>query len=289
VHGLAANHRNVDPDEDRSLSRHLHGLGRDVWLLSLRSGQAGLTARERDKVDFRAMVDKDLPVAIDFVRERTRSERIDYVGFSMGGMLLYAALGRSVDPSVLHRVALIGSPGRVSPPFAFMRVFAFLPRFAIRGIWLRLMARMAAFIAERLRTPIHHHIYNPDNVSRGAVARALVNLIEDVHAPLSADFAGWALSDGVVRVDGEDILSRLGAVSVPAVFFAGAADRIARADAVRAAYEAWGAGVDNVEKRFVLLGKAGGQAHDYGHGDLVIGERVVEEAYAPLGRFLAGS
>jgi len=289
VHGLAANHRNVDPEPDRSLARHLHGLGRDVWLLTLRSGQAGLTMSQRAKVDFQAMVEEDLPRAIAFVRERTHAPQIDYVGFSMGGMLLFASLGRTVEPEVLRRVAMIGSPARVSPPLRFLKLFRFLPRFVFRGVWLRLLARMGAFVVEPITTPVHHHIYNPKNVKRGATRRALVNLIEDVHAPLSADFAGWALSDGVVRVGGEDILDHLPGATVPAIFFAGAADQIARADAVQTAYDAWGSDDDALEKRFVMMSCDEGCKHDYGHGDLAIGDHLAEELFEPLGAFLARS
>src|SRR5262245_44496786 len=38
VHGLGANHRNNDLSADLSLARHLSKAGRDVWLLTLRSG-----------------------------------------------------------------------------------------------------------------------------------------------------------------------------------------------------------------------------------------------------------
>ena len=38
VHGVGANHRNNDLHPDFSLARHLAALGRDVWLLTLRSG-----------------------------------------------------------------------------------------------------------------------------------------------------------------------------------------------------------------------------------------------------------
>src|SRR5689334_2995779 len=38
VHGLGANHRNQDLHPDFSLARYLAARGRDVWLLTLRSG-----------------------------------------------------------------------------------------------------------------------------------------------------------------------------------------------------------------------------------------------------------
>ena len=283
VHGIAADHRNVDEHEDRSLARHLAGLGHDVWLLTLRSGQPGLSLAERAGVSFASMVELDLPRAITFVRERTGAAQIDYVGFSMGGILAYASLERSVPATQLRRLVTIGSPARVAPPIPALRVLGCLPRVLFRVIWLRMFARMGAFAVDIVATPVHREIYNPDNVERGAAGRALVNLIADVPAPLSADFAKWALGDGVIEVEGEDILARLPGVELPALFIAGAVDRIARPEAVRAAFEAWGGD----DKAFVVLGKASGCVEDYGHGDLAIGERIVDELFDPLARFLA--
>ena len=54
VHGLAANHRNQDLHPDCSLARHLAASGRDVWLLTLRSGRA-LRWAERKQARFAAM------------------------------------------------------------------------------------------------------------------------------------------------------------------------------------------------------------------------------------------
>ena len=293
VHGIASSHRNVDAEADRSLARYLQAEGRDVWLLTLRSGHSSLRPRERRRVDFRSMVEHDLPEALAFVLAQTGAPALDYVGFSMGGILIYAALGRTIEPSHVRRVATIGSPARVAPPLQALRRLNFLPRFVLRVTWLRVLARMGAFAVEAITTPLHHQVYNPANVDPGAARRAMVNLIEDVPAPLSADFAKWALGDGVVRVHDEDVIARLPGLRVPVIFFAGVVDRIAAPAAVRAAFEAWGtdanadADADTVDKRFVLMGQAHGCVHDYGHGDLAIGERVGVELFAPLTAFLA--
>ena len=73
VHGIASSHRNIDAEEGRSLARHLCGHGRDVWLLSLRSGQPGLSRWQRAQVNFASMVEHDIPRAIDFVCRQSGS------------------------------------------------------------------------------------------------------------------------------------------------------------------------------------------------------------------------
>ncbi|WP_437781485.1 lipase family alpha/beta hydrolase [Sorangium sp. So ce1097] len=282
VHGIAANHRNQDIHPDYSLARHLAALGRDVWLLTLRSGRL-LTRLERRSVRFSAMVRYDLPCAFEAILERTGARALDYVGFSMGGMLLYAALGRSVPEHLVRRVVIVGSPGRFTAPARLMRI---LPGRLLPGVPLRLMARSVAFASEWLPTPLHHAVANPRNVPPGVTRLALVNCIEDIPAALNADFAAWMASDGEIRVDGERVLDGLASVSAPALFIAGSADRIAPVPSVRAAFDAWGRDHPETPKRFLVLGRDFGAREDYGHGDLAVGAYTGAELFEPIARFL---
>jgi polyhydroxyalkanoate synthase subunit PhaC len=287
VHGLGANHRNNDLDDDLSLARHLRAAGRDVWLVTLRSGLSRLTRAEVRLCRFAAMVKNDLPLAIDSVLARTGSLALDYVGFSMGGMLLYAALERTVAQTKLRRVVVIGSPALLRPPWPLPRWLVRVPPLFLFTLRLRLFARAGAFASEWVRTPFHRVIFNPDNVAPGIARAALANLVADVPGGLNMDFAVWALSpDGRLMLDGESVVDRLAEVEVPALFFAGGADRLAPPEAVRAAYTAWGARHPGVEKRFVLLSRENGAHGDYGHGDLALGRHVREDLFEPIVEFL---
>ncbi|MBK7586427.1 MAG: alpha/beta fold hydrolase [Myxococcales bacterium] len=288
VHGVGANHRNNDLLADLSLARHLAERGRDVWLLTLRSGVAGRSLSETRRVRFGAMAHHDLPLAVAEVCERTHSEQVDYIGFSMGGMLLYAALGRTLPFERVRRVAIVGSPAVVRSPIP-LRVPAFigrLPEVLFPTLRLRLAARAGAFASEWVRTPAHHFVFNPTNVAKGVSRISLVNVIEDIPGPLNREFAAWAASaTGEITLDGEPVLERLAGASAPAIFFAGSNDRLAPPAAVQRAFDAWGAET-GVEKRWVLLGVAAGATADYGHGDLAVGARAVEEIFGPLADFL---
>jgi pimeloyl-ACP methyl ester carboxylesterase len=102
------------------------------------------------------------------------------------------------------------------------------------------------------------------------------------------DFLSWAASaDGEIRLEGREVLTRLGSVRIPVLFFAGAADRLAPPDSVRRAFDAWGAAAPAVEKSFVVLGLRQGAQADYGHGDLAIGRHARREIYEPIAEFLA--
>jgi len=154
---------------------------------------------------------------------------------------------------------------------------------------MRLAARMVAFVADAVpHTPLHRMVYNPDNVAPG-IAGASLMTIQDVPAALSLDFARWALRRGPIDVEGAPVVERLAEMEQPILFFAGAADRIAPPDAVRAAYDAWGAAsAGPVDKTFVVLGREHGSHSDYGHGDLAIGRNAREDLFEPIARFLSG-
>lgn len=282
VHGIAANHRNQDIHPDYSLARYLASLGRDVWLLTLRSGLP-LPRAARRSVRFSAMVKYDLPRAVEEILLRTGGRCVDYVGFSMGGMLLYAALGRSVPDDRIRRVVIVGSPGRFTAPAALMRL---VPGRLLPGVPLRLLARSVAFASEWVPTPLHHAVANPRNVSRGVTRLALINCIEDIPASLNADFLTWLAGDGEIRVDGQKVLDALASTATPVLFIAGSADRIAPVSSVRAAFEAWGRDRPETQKRFLVLGRDFGAREDYGHGDLAVGVHTAVELFEPIARFL---
>ncbi|MCC7543078.1 MAG: alpha/beta fold hydrolase [Deltaproteobacteria bacterium] len=286
VHGLASSHRNHDAWPGASLARCLAASGRDVWLLTLRSGLADWHHRSRAKVRFAAMAAFDLDAGVTAIVERTARRQIDYVGFSMGGMLLYAAMGREAFRERVRRAATIGSPGKLVPRLPLLPVLRLLPASLLPRLPLRSLARLAAFASDWVHTPLHHATCNPRNFAKGAMARALVNCIEDVPGSLTRDFARWSFGDGTLRIGGDAVLDALGEVETPVLFLAGSADRLAPAPAVRAAFEAWGAAREGVEKELVLLGRAHGQMEDYGHGDLAAGARVETEVFARVGEFL---
>lgn len=286
VHGICANHRNQDISPDGSLARFLAAQGRDVWLLTLRSGRAKPWRERPRPAAFATMATYDVPLGIARVLELTGAPRLDYVGFSMGGMLLYASLGRTVSPDRLRRATFVGSPGRVQPPVGVPRFLRFLPVVLVPPVLTGLLGTGFAFVSEWFVTPIHRMILNPKNMAKGMTRLALVECVQDVPGSLLADFMIWATNDGVVRVDKVDVLDDLREVEVPALFIAGAMDRVGPPSAVQAAFEAWASNRDDVPKAFLVLGRTSGALEDYGHGDLAVGLRVATELYPLICAFL---
>ncbi len=280
VHGLGANHRNIDAEPGLSLARYVHAGGRDVWLITLRSGRPKRSGEPA--VRFRDMVLFDVPLAVDEIRRRTGHDTIDYLGFSMGGILLYACFARTVAADKIGKVVIIGSPGRVDlsgfPAWRALQLFADVGVPELPSV----VTRLVAFAADTVVTPIHNIIYNPANVSKGVAPRALVNVLTETAGTLVQDFLRWGFGHGgAITMDGEEVVTSLREASGPALFFAGTRDNLAPPHTVAAAYDAWGG-----EKELRVLGREHGQREDYGHGCLAIGRDLPTDVFEPVRAFL---
>ena len=287
VHGVAINHRNLDADDNLSLARTLRASGRDVWLLTLRSGRSDLLPSEWSKVRFEAMVDHDVPLAAREVLRRTSAEQLDYIGFSMGGMLLYASLGRTLPQGQVRRAVIIGSPGRVGKQVPGSGVLTLLPGPLLTRAPLRTLSQYFAFASEWFPTVVHGITMHLPNAMPGYVRHAAVDAVQSIPAPLLRDMVRWSQRDQIPRLrDGRDILAGLATVDVPVLFVGGTQDRLCPPRALQAAFDAWGCNLGHTLKRMHLVGKAHGHLEDYGHADLAIGKRSQVEVFAPIVEFL---
>jgi pimeloyl-ACP methyl ester carboxylesterase len=229
----------------------------------------------------------DVPVGVDEVLARTGADRLDYVGFSMGGMLMYACLGRFVSPDELRRVVIIGSPARIRPPLAMLaQVARIVPHWIVPTLRLRIVSRFMAFGAELIHTPIHRWIYNPENVDRGVAAHSLVNGFVNIPGGLAREFVRWSSDGEAVRYAGTPVTETLRDAPTPVLFVAGADDRLAPVEAVKLAHDAWGADAGGTPKRLLVAGVEQGAAADYGHGDLAIGRFAEQDVFEPVSEFL---
>lgn len=285
VHGIGIDHHNVDMFEDRSIARHLRARGRDVWLLTLRSGVRA-PHRRPALTSFDRMARHDVPLAIREVLARTGAAELDYLGFSMGGMLVYAALGQVMPKGQVARVAIMGSPGLVAAPDPISRFLAYtLPAALVPHLPLETICRLLARPASWILTPIHERIVHTNNMVHADYTTAMAT-IASISRPLLQDFKRFVSHDGLVTFEGRPMLPALRELDVPLHVVAGEHDHVAPPFAVKAAFDAWGTAKDGVEKSFWIAGRESGAVHGYGHGDLAMGVRVEAEVLRRVGDFL---
>jgi len=91
--GYSCNRVFIDFDERYSLARFLARRGFDTWVLELRGhGYSEPVGAPRENWTFDDLVQLDVPTAVSAVRALS-GRRPVWIGHSMGGILMYAALG----------------------------------------------------------------------------------------------------------------------------------------------------------------------------------------------------
>jgi polyhydroxyalkanoate synthase len=275
VHGLNANHRNFDFHPDVSLAAHLQDAGLDVWVVSLRGDPGSIPpfAGAEGAFDFDDHALLDLPAALDVVQARTGAERVYWVGHSMGGILLYAAL--NTYPQRIAAGVAVSAPAAFTaqPPLhRIARHSGALMRRDRRQhqVWMARYASVRGVIISRLA-----RVRNMDPaMTRGLKASALV----DVPTGLSRQAMLWLREERLVTAEGEPWLTAPAAV--PLLVLGSPADHIVPADNARAACDVF------PDCRFITMAPDEGFSSAYGHVDPLLGRTARAEVYPVITAFL---
>ncbi len=312
-HGISANARHMDLDEAHSLARWLARNGREAWTMSLRgtgdSDRASAREGREPGYSFDTVWQKDHPAAIAYVRAnavtpslveaalqrgeglpehvaalREPQPLIDYIGHSMGGMLIYAYLSQGGEG--LNAVVTLGSPtrldwgGPVEPVVAagskrFIRSKVMLPMEGPALLSMPLQGYVPG-------TPLERLLYNPENSSRDAWRRLIAIGTADMSSGLWLQVVGMVESGRFESADGKvDYRRDMSRIRTPVFVVAGKVDRIATPPAVRDGYRALGG-----HKEWFLAGESSGLFADYGHMDLLIGREASREVFPRVLDFL---
>lgn len=287
-HGISANARNLDLDDAHSLARWLARQGRPAWTVSLRG--TGTSSRVepragRGPISFDDYWRRDLPAAIRHVLARSGSAQLDYVGHSMGGMVLYAYLSQGGQG--VAAAATLGSPTRLDWGTALDRVIAqvappLLP--ANGGLPSAFGAAVAAPFQGAVADDFFERLfYRRDSTLVQSWQRLMAYGTADTAGGVALHFLELARSGRFGSADGAvDFRADMRRARTPMLVVAGALDRIAPTPAVKDGFRAWGG-----PKAWALISKANGAQAEYGHMDLVIGEHAAEDVWTPVLEFLS--
>lgn len=280
-HGLGSNKYSWDIDR-RSIAKYLKAQGFDVFLLDLRgsgySSKPSVFGEYSYDYSFDSYALHDLPAAINYVKEKTGSEKVFWVGHSMGGMVLYAFLSKTRDESIKAGVT-VGSPIDFSLPSLLKKLalefdelvygFKFFPVRPLSQMLSPLGRVVGLESADIL-------VWESRNIEIDIRRKVMANGVENVSGRVMKQFIMWFEKGDFTTEDGSfSYKNGLKDVKVPILFIAGVIDGLAPPQSIYPAYELLGTD----DKEFVIASKANGFHHNYAHTDLILGKYVESDIY----------
>jgi lysosomal acid lipase/cholesteryl ester hydrolase len=288
VPGISANARNMDLDDQHSMARWFAAHGREAWTVSLRgAGDSDLPDAKHGRAGF-SFDDywkRDLPAVIAWVKKVTGAAQVDYVGHSMGGMVIYAYLSQGGQG--VHAAATLGSPTRFKWGTGVENLLSSGVTRLFSTDWMVPSSTGAGIAAPfeplAIGGPLQTYFYNPETTDPKAWQRLIAYGTADVSTGVARQLLSLMVKDRFESADGAiDFRADMARVTTPVLVVAGKLDRIALSPAVKDGYRALGG-----PKEWLLITRANGARTEYGHMDLVIGDRAGDEVWTPVLDFFA--
>ena len=282
VHGLGANHRAFH-FPGRSLARWLSERGHDVWMPELRGHGASRPDDWSWQLD--DYLRRDIPAVVDFVRRKTGASRLNWVGHSMGGVLLLCygileeqapiARGITVGSALDYRVGTTGFRALLAAR-PLLSKFTAIPYGTLIHLLAPAMGRGAAML----------EAFNvwPPNIESEIVRRIHAQCFHSIPVSLLESLATTFERQGLRLEDGFRFLNHARRLDFPVRLVAGSRDVQVDVEAVERTAEMIG---ENAH--LAGYGEPWGHPTDYGHFDLLLGRRAPEEVWPEMAEFLAGT
>lgn len=285
-HGFLVNSRFLNLDKDHSLAKYLAEEGFDVWNLSFRGTGRSLNPLRGGpkKWTLDDMINRDLSVVIRYVQKESGSSKVSWVGFEMGGLLLYGYLEKNRRSGIAGLVT-IGAPAIFdrSEQEPMKRLLKLEESPTLKKVLLYLDAPFLGRLAIPLVPGIEKLFYNPENIEQGVKEK----LLETALAPMNPGVLDHLL---LMIERGEFVSARgnfsyrknLGKIRVPVLLIGGEKDPLAPPEALRGTSRALG----SRDRRLRIFGSRTKSSVPYGHFDLILGKKSRQEVFPVIGRWL---
>jgi pimeloyl-ACP methyl ester carboxylesterase len=207
-----------------------------------------------------------MPAILDYVERDTGHTHVNWIGHSLGGMMMFPFLELSTEPQRIETFVGMGSTiiQATTPQKDMLRA-----NMAIRGLLHVASAGRLGRPLTYVRMPgmemIDRFYYTAENVDRETISRFYGYTLEDPGPRTLLQFAPYLRYGHLLSADGRiDYSARLGEVTTPTLMVAGAKDLISDVPSTRLTFDALG----SPDKTLDVFGKANGHVADYGHCDL---------------------
>lgn len=294
-HGLSTNRYSFDLTEVTSLAKYLADLGFDIWLLELRGHGNSVRVPKSEEKNYKIeknydgwsfddYVQKDLPAAISYVKERTNSDGVYWIGHSMGTMVMYAYQSINKDPSV-EGVVAIASPGSLEFANDMVRLslkatkyISILPR--LNG---RLYSRLWSRVSGHIPFGFSEAVWQEDNMSKEHSRLTFYLAVDTIERGEQQSFVKIMKEGKLISRDSKfDYMSNMHNFASPILEIAGNLDALAPPFSIQRLFDK----IKSTDKTLEILSRSNGYKDDYGHVDLLLGNNSKEDLYPLVYKWL---
>jgi pimeloyl-ACP methyl ester carboxylesterase len=226
----------------------------------------------------------DVPAILEYVRATTGDSQVNWVGHSLGGMLLFPYLEFARGPQRIAAFVAMGSPLVMSTaPDRDMVKSNRRLRVLLSLVSTGRLARPLMYVRPSFLAKIDSYYYTRANVDRLTIDRFYGFTLENPGRGALKQLDPYLEFGHMVSADGRvDYVTRLGEVRVPIVYLAGEGDVLAPMPGIIQTFAMTG----SVDKSLIRFGRRDGHYADYGHCDLVWSRYAPIEIFPVIGDWL---
>ena len=286
-HGLGANRYNLDLNEEYSLARHFTKLGYDTYIVEMRtvglSSKPHLFSESRWNIYFDDIVNYDVPAIINNAKVKSGTDKVFWVGHSLGGMIMYAALQNGNIQRDVKSLITISSPPvfnkqpelkRFIPMLKSAKIFSHIRQ----EFWGRLFA---PYLIRAI--PYSEVAANIENIDTPILRRIFVNLASDMSSTLVSQIGDWVENGFIKDRRGEKNYSEgISNIEIPVLAMTGSVDLICPQEAVEYLKER----LPEERLKLIIAGTGSGFSTDYGHGDIIFGRNAPKEIFPIVASYI---
>ena len=223
----------------------------------------------------------DVPAILDYVLQETGRDRINWVGHSLGGMIMFPFLEFSSEAPRIANFVDMGGVAMVvdTPDIREMRNASKGLRVLSLGLSSGRLGRPMMYGRLPGLEKIDRFYYTSNNVDNRTVSRFYGYTLEDPGAGALKQLDPYLFSGHMLSADKSiDYASALDRITTPILMVAGEGDIMADVPSTLLTFN----GLGSADKSVMRFGRLDGHLADYGHCDLVWSRNAPSEVFPPL-------